>query len=194
MIYSRKLLISLLPNIAEVTDDEMITACGSIGTEIENIYKHPKLNNLVIGKLLSFEKHPNADKLNVCKVQINQAGTIHTIVCGASNLVAEKNVIVALEGAKLFDGRVIDYRELRGVRSEGMLCGYYELTPYNEGFVSSKDDEGIMLFDDGTIGDKNVAEFLGLNDTIYDISVPFANRNDLNGALSICQELSGYFG
>jgi phenylalanyl-tRNA synthetase beta chain len=191
MIYSRKLLTTFLPKLKTINDEQLIEACGSIATEIEKIYKHPKLNNLVIGKLLSFTKHPNADKLNVCKVDIGTK--IHTIVCGASNLVANKHVIVALEGCKLYDGRVIEYKELRGVKSEGMLCGYSELTPYADN-MSANDAAGIMLFTEGTIGDTNVQKFLGLDDIMYDISVPFANRHDLTGVLSFCQELASYFG
>lgn len=192
MFYSKKLLNRFLPDLQDYKDEEIVTACNSIGTEVETIIKHPKLNNLVIGRLLSFSKHPDADKLNVCKVDIG-GGKINTIVCGASNLVKEKNVIVALEGCRLNDGRVIEYKELRGIKSEGMLCAYEELTPYNSEFISKEDQEGIMLFNEGEVGDTNVSDFLGLNDTIYQIDVPFANRNDFNGVYALCQELAGYF-
>lgn len=192
MFYSKKLLLKFLPQLKNISNEQLITACGSIGTEIDKIIVHPKLNGLVIGKLISFEKHPNADKLNVCKVQIAD-DQYKTIVCGAKNLKINKNVIVALDGAELYVG-TIKNKEIRGVLSEGMLCGYSELTPYNSLFVSKEDSEGILLFDDGIIGDTNIDKFLGLDDEIYEISIPFANRNDLNGALAICQELSGYFG
>jgi phenylalanyl-tRNA synthetase beta chain len=192
MFYSRKLLNRFLPDLEVYTDEEIVTACNSIGTEVENIIKHPKLENLVVGRLISYTKHPDADKLNVCKVDIG-GGKINTIVCGARNLVKGKNVVVALEGCRLYDGRIIEYKELRGIKSEGMLCAYEELTPYNEAFISKEDAEGIMLFKEGEIGDSNVAKLLGLDDTIYQIDVPFANRNDFNGAYALCQELAGYF-
>jgi phenylalanyl-tRNA synthetase beta chain len=160
MLYSRRLLSRFLPKMNEIDDKQFIVACNSIGTEVASIIKHPKLNNLVIGELLSFEKHPDSDHLNICKVKIDQFGTINTIVCGAHNLQANKKVVVALAGAVLHDGREIVYKELRGIMSEGMLCAYRELTPYNQNFISKNDDDGIMLFDNGVVGDKNVAEFL----------------------------------
>jgi phenylalanyl-tRNA synthetase beta chain len=195
MIYSRKLLERFLPNLKQISDEKLSQAIGSTGNELplKDIHKHPIINNLVIGRILSFEKHPNSDHLNVCQVQIDKQGTTTTIVCGASNVKANKNVVVALKGATLHDGRVIEYKEVRGVMSNGMLCGYYELTPLNEKLCSPSDSEGIMLFDDGEIGDTNVQQFLGLDDTIYEIEVPFANRHDPNGVLSFCQDLAGYF-
>jgi phenylalanyl-tRNA synthetase beta chain len=195
MLYSRRLLETFLPKLSKISDEELSNAIGSTGNELplKDIHHHPILNNLVIGRILSFEKHQNSDHLNVCKVQIDQQGTINTIVCGANNVQANKNVVVALNGAILHDGRVIEYKDVRGVKSEGMLCGYYELTPLNNKLCSPKDSEGIMLFDDGKIGDTNVAKFLGLDDTIYEIEIPFANRNDPNGVLSLCQDLAGYF-
>jgi phenylalanyl-tRNA synthetase beta chain len=195
MIYSRKLLERFLPLLKDVNDEELSKAIGSTGNELplKDIFHHPRLNNVVIGRILSFEKHPNSDHLNVCQVQIDQAGKTHTIVCGASNVTKDKNVIVALEGAKLHDGRIIEYKEVRGIVSQGMLCGYYELTPLNSKNISLEDSLGILLFDDGVIGDTNVEEFLGFDDTIYEIEVPFANRNDINGVLNFCQDLAGYF-
>jgi phenylalanyl-tRNA synthetase beta chain len=192
MIYSRKLFEKFLPEIKNKSDHDLISACGQIGTEIEHIYKHPKLENFVIGEILSHEKHPNADKLNVCKVKIDKKGTINTIVCGASNVTDNKKVIVALANAQMVDGRVIEYKELRGVKSEGMLCAYAELTN-NTQFLSSSDEHKIILLDDAEIGDEEVGKYIGLNDTLYDISIPFANRNDFNGVLSLCQELAGFF-
>jgi phenylalanyl-tRNA synthetase beta chain len=195
MIYSRKLLEQFLPGLKNISDIELSNAVGSTGNElpVKDIFHHPKLNDLVIGRLISFQKHPNSDHLNVCKVQTDKNGTINTIVCGANNLVANKNVVVALNGAKLYDGRIIEYKELRGIKSEGMLCSYKELTPLNANVINKDDADGIMLFDDGIIGDTNVSEFLGLDDTIYEIEVPFANRNDINGVLSFCQDLSAFF-
>ncbi|GMO13513.1 MAG: phenylalanine--tRNA ligase subunit beta [Mycoplasmoidaceae bacterium] len=195
MIYSRKLLETFLPKLKDVSDEELSAAVGSTGNELplKDIFHHPKLNNLVIGRIISFEKHKNSDHLNVCKVQIDKKGTINTIVCGAPNVTANKNVVVALKGAKLHDGRVIEYKDVRGIVSQGMLCGYYELTPLNADYVSPSDADGIMLFDDGEIGDTKVAQFLGLDDTLYEIEVPFANRNDPNGALSFIQDLAGFF-
>jgi phenylalanyl-tRNA synthetase beta chain len=195
MIISRKLLEIILPKFKNITDQQFQDAIKSTGNELptKDIFIHPKLNNLVIGRLLSFEPMVGSDHLNLCKVMINKNKKINTIVCGAKNLIANKNVIIALEGAKLYDGRIIKYKELRGVISEGMICGYNELTPLNIEKQAKEDTVGVMLFDDGDVGDTNVAEFLGLDDTIYNIEVPYSNRHDIEGALAFCQDISAYF-
>jgi phenylalanyl-tRNA synthetase beta chain len=191
MLVSKYLIGKFLPKIHDINDQQFIDACSAIGVEVEGIHRHPKTNNLVIGEIIKVNQHPNATKLHVCEVKIDQTGKVNTIVCGANNVIANKKVIVALNGAKLHDGRVIEYKELRGILSQGMICAYSELTTYSE-FQSDEDAEGIILLEDGIIGDKEIEKYIGLNDVIYDLSIP-SNRNDLNGVLSLCQELSGFF-
>jgi phenylalanyl-tRNA synthetase beta chain len=190
MIISRHLITKLLPKFSSIDDVGFINACNSIGIEVEKILHHPKLDNCVIGEIISIENHPNADRLHVVQVKINN-DQINTIVCGAGNLQLNRKVIVALNNAKLHDGRVIVYKELRGILSQGMICAYGELTPHSQ-FMMSDDADGIMLLNDATVGDTDVAKYIGLDDTIYDLSTP-SNRNDLNGALFLCQELAGFF-
>jgi phenylalanyl-tRNA synthetase beta chain len=190
MIISRQLITKLLPNFVKVDDQNFINACSAIGIEVERIIKHPHIDNCVIGEIISIENHPNADRLHVVQVKISNEQT-NTIVCGASNLKLNKKVIVALNNAKLHDGRIIAYKELRGVLSQGMICAYGELTP-NTQCLATDDADGIILLETATIGDTNVAKYIGLDDTIFDLSTP-SNRNDLNGTLFLCQELAGFF-
>lgn len=191
MIVSKKAISYLIPKINEINDEQIIKAFNNSGCEVERIIKHNKVNNLVIGKILKIDKHPNADKLNVCTVLLDENNTQHTIVCGASNLVVGKYVIVALQGAQMVDGRVIQYKELRGVLSQGMICAYNELTNFVD-YLSQSDADGVILLDDAKLGDTDVLKYINLEDTIYDLSLP-SNRNDLNSIYSICQELNGYF-
>jgi phenylalanyl-tRNA synthetase beta chain len=191
MLVSKYLIGKFLPKIHEITDQQLIDACNAIGIEVERIHHHPKTNNLVIGEIIKIDRHPNANKLHVCEVRIDQTNKTNTIVCGADNVIPKRKVIVALSGAKLHDGRVIEYKELRGILSQGMICAYNELTPHHI-FQSDEDANGIILLNDGIVGDKDVEKYIGLNDTIYDLSIP-SNRNDLNGVLPLCQELSGFF-
>lgn len=191
MIVSKKAISYLIPKINEINDDLIIKAFNNSGCEVERIIKHNKVNNLVIGKILKIEKHPNADKLNVCTVLLDENNTQHTIVCGASNLVVGKYVIVALQDAKMVDGTVIQYKELRGVLSQGMICAYSELTNFTE-YLSPTESKNIILLDEAKLGDTDVLKYINLEDTIYDLSLP-SNRNDLNSVYSICQELNGYF-
>ncbi|GHU53500.1 hypothetical protein FACS189496_4900 [Bacilli bacterium] len=195
MIFSRKLLHTILPQLESVSDELFQKAVRSTGNELptKDIFKHPILNNLVIGRIVEFAPHPQSDHMNICKVVIDKQGTTKTIVCGAKNVTANKNVVVALQGCKLYDGRIIEDKMLRGVESQGMLCAYRELTPLNGNSISKDDADGIMLFDDGEIGDTNVTEFLGLDDTLYQIEIPYSNRHDIEGALAFCQDIAAYF-
>ncbi|GHU48899.1 hypothetical protein FACS1894218_6940 [Bacilli bacterium] len=190
MLVSKQLLSKFLPKIHGIDNKDIIDACSAIGIEVEQVLTHPVTNNLVIGQIVEVTNHPNADRLHVCKVKINDKD-INTIVCGANNVVAGKKVIVALQNAKLHDGRIIEYKELRSVLSQGMLCAYSELTTHFT-FQADEDKEGIILLDDALIGDKDIGKYIGLNDTMFELTLP-SNRNDLNGVLFLCQELSGYF-
>lgn len=188
MLFSKKLICEIIPSFAKVDKQTFIKAISDLGMELEQIINHPENENLVIGKILNVTKHPNANKLNVCKVQIDET-TTKTIVCGGLNVQPDKYAIVCLENAKLFDGTVIKYQELRGVMSEGMLCSYSELTPYSQ-FMPSAEQHHIVLFDKAIIGDKNWRKYLNFDDEIYDISIP-ANRNDLNNYFIFCKEIAG---
>ncbi len=192
MIVSKKALCKIIPELKNVSDEQIAKAFNNSGCEVERVIHHEQVNNLVIGKIIGLEKHPNANKLNVCQVQLDVNGTTHTIVCGATNLQVNKYVIVALQGAKMVDGRVIEYKELRGILSQGMICAYSELTSFVD-YLSPVEATNIILLDDAKIGDTDVFKYINLDDTIYDLSLP-SNRNDLNSIYSICQELSGYFG
>jgi phenylalanyl-tRNA synthetase beta chain len=190
MLVSKQLLSKFLPKIHATDNKDIVNACSAIGVEVEQILTHPITNNLVIGQIIEVTDHPNADKLHVCKVKINDKD-INTIVCGANNVATGKKVIVALQNAKLHDGRIIEYKELRSVSSQGMICAYSELTPHAS-FESDEDKDGIILLDDAVVGDKDVGKYIGLNDTLFELTLP-SNRNDLNGVLFLCQELSGFF-
>jgi phenylalanyl-tRNA synthetase beta chain len=198
MLFSRKIIEKILPQFTKKTDLQFIDAVASTGNELPNkdIFFHPKLNNLTVGKIISFEPIPNTH-LNYCTVQIDKKGKTKKIICGAPNVTKDKLVIVANENAVLHDGRIIANREIKGILSEGMLCGYNELTPLNSSFISKYDSEGILLIEEGEIeigsDSSKIADFLGLNDTIYDIEVPFSNRHDIEGLLCFLQDIAGFF-
>lgn len=188
MLFSKKLICEIIPDFINVDKQTFTKTINDLGMELEQTIIHPENENLVIGKILNVTKHPNANKLNVCKVQVD-ATTTKTIVCGGLNVQSDRYAIVCLENAKLFDGTVIKYQELRGVMSEGMLCGYSELTPYSQ-FTPSDEQHHIVLFDKATVGDKNWRKYLNFDDEIYDISIP-TNRNDLNNYFVFCKEIAG---
>ncbi|MEP7162543.1 MAG: phenylalanine--tRNA ligase subunit beta [Candidatus Moraniibacteriota bacterium] len=132
--------------------------------EVESVSAYPHgLADIVIGKVLKVVKHPSADRLKVTTLETVK-GEARTIVCGASNVAAGQKVAVVLPGGKLPDGTVIKEAELRGVKSEGMICSEREL-----GLGESH--AGIIVLDkDAPLG-KSFAKYVGLEDTILDVKI-----------------------
>ena len=104
---------------------ELLTMSGTEVKKVENIGE--RYGHIVIGQIIEFNQHPDADKLTVCKVNVGKAGDILNIVCGAKNFKKGDKVVVALEGAKTVQGITIRNSKLRGVMSEGMMCSEAEL-------------------------------------------------------------------
>lgn len=132
--------------------------------EVESVapYEHG-LSSVIIGKVLTVEKHPDADRLWVATVATGKKD-IRTIVCGAPNLTTGQKVAVALPGAHLPGGIEIKETELRGVKSSGMICSTKEL-----GLGS--DHTGILvLSEDAPIG-KDFVRYAGLEDTVLDVKI-----------------------
>jgi len=98
----------------------------------------------VVGHILTKEKHPNADKLSVCTVDVSSE-TVQ-IVCGATNVDAGQKVVVAKVGAVMPSGMIIRDAELRGVPSAGMICSAKEL-----GLVNAPEEKGILVLDDKAV-------------------------------------------
>ena len=94
--------------------------------EVESLYKLVDASNLVIGKVLTCEKHPDANKLSVTTVDVGQSEPLQ-IICGAPNIAAEQLVIVALVGAVLPGDFKIKKAKIRGIESKGMICSLEEL-------------------------------------------------------------------
>lgn len=139
---------------------EIITAHSFEVESVENIGKGMEM--VVIGEVLSVEKHPDADKLNVAKVNVGNEEL--QIVCGAPNLKTGQKVPVALVGAILPGNFKIKEAEIRGIKSCGMICAEDELG------LSDYHDEIIVLSPDAPIGEK-FADFMGLNDSVLEIDV-----------------------
>src|SRR3954468_9115516 len=122
--------------------DEISRAITFLGFEVEGVQNTgaPKLANVVVGEILTRAKHPNADKLSVCTVDVGPAGGVKTIVCGAANCDAGHRVFVALPGAVLPGDFQIKQSKIRGQPSSGMMCAADEL-----GLGS--DHAGLLLLD-----------------------------------------------
>lgn len=167
--------------------------------EVEG-YENPqeKLEGIVVGIILSVEAHPNADALRVCMVDAGQDHILQ-IVCGGSNLYPGEKVAVSVPGAMVrWHGEgepvLIQATELRGVLSEGMICGASELDL--EQLFPVADDHIIMdLADFSAKAGDNLSDVLGLSDYILEIdNKSMTNRPDLWGHYGMARELAAIYG
>ena len=163
---------------------EVVSGLVQLGHEVETV-ESVSNEKLIIGLVLSVESHPNADKLNIAKVDIGNE--VLQIVCGAPNLVVGKYVITAIKGCKL-EKITIEDTTIREVSSFGMLCSLGEIG-IEENYLTSSDIDGIYLFDKECTPGENALEALGLADHIIDVSLT-ANRGDCQSYVGIYRDLS----
>ena len=149
------------------------------------IYQEKQATNVVVGKIVKVEKHPNADRLRVTQIDIGSK-TIQVV----TNVPVEggETIAVALDGAHLADGHDIKKGELRGVVSEGMLCGLEEVG-VTEDDVQNQKTGDIIRFEEGTTLGQNALKALGYDDIILDVSVT-ANRPDCNSIYKMAKEVA----
>ncbi len=174
-------------DLSDKSTEEICETLNSIGLEVDSVEKLRIPEKVVVGRVLSCEKHPDADKLNVCQVDIGSETT--QIVCGAKNVAAGQTVAVATIGADLGNGFVIKKAKLRGVESNGMICGSNEI-----GLPET--NEGIMVLDE-SIGElelgRELASYPLLNDDIIDIELT-ANRGDCLSIRGVARDLAAAYG
>lgn len=151
------------------------------GLEVEDIQNKAKdFQNVVIGHILEKGKHPNADKLSLCQVEI-APGKVEQIVCGAQNHKQGDKVIVALAGAVLPGNFAIKKAKVRDVESNGMLCSYKELGLATE-------SEGIAILDPKAPVGQSFAEFGGYDDIVFELKVT-PNRADCLSHYGLAREI-----
>ncbi|MDE5086984.1 MAG: phenylalanine--tRNA ligase subunit beta, partial [Trichodesmium sp. St16_bin2-tuft] len=172
----------------EITPEELAETLTMAGFEVEEIEDRRTWSaGVVLGKILEANKHPNADKLKVCQVDIGKPDLLN-IVCGASNAKADIYVAVATIGTYL---PTIDLKikksKLRGVPSEGMICSLSELG-------LTKDSEGIHIFEleNPQLG-SDITPLLGLDDVILDLTTT-ANRADALSMIGVAREVAALTG
>ena len=174
--------VALDAPVAEIT-----RAITFLGFEVEHVGTTgaPRLDSVVVGEVLSRDKHPNADKLSVCRVDIGPAGGVRTIVCGAQNYKVGDRVPVALPGAVLPGDFKIRQSKIRGELSDGMLCSAREL--------GIGEDQGGLLILDGrpTLG-APITDVLPAGDTVFDIEIT-PNRPDCLSHIGLARELAAWF-
>ena len=163
------------------SDSELVDAFTQLGLECTSSKINSIDSNIVVGKVMKCIKHPNADKLKVCEVEIKD-DEILSIVCGAPNVKDNILVPVAKVGTK-FDDFEIKKTKIRGIVSNGMICSEKELG-------LSDNHEGIMILDSSFKKGYKLKEFLSLEeDTVFDFDIT-PNRGDCFSHLGIARELS----
>ncbi len=173
----------------DLTNEELHFLLTDIGLEVESIepYESVKggLKGLVVGHVLEKEKHADADKLSVCKVDVGNE--VLQIVCGAPNVAAGQKVIVALVGTKVFplEGEPFDIKKakIRGVESSGMICAEDEIGLGNS-------HAGIMVLDENTEVGMQASFLFGIeNDYIIEIGLT-PNRTDAFSHIGVARDLA----
>ena len=162
-------------------DAQQVADClTNAGLEVDAVSALSEpIDNLVIGKVLEVSKHPDADRLNLTKVDIGSE--VLEIVCGAANVRQDLMVATATVGAKLPNGLKIKKAKVRGIESNGMLCSAAEL-----GLEESSD--GLLeLASDAQIG-QSVTDYLRLDDTLIDIDLT-PNRGDCLSVQGVAREM-----
>lgn len=167
-------------NYTEISDK-----LTNLGIEVESITDYSKvLDKIIVGKILVADKHPNADKLHLCKVDIGQKEPLN-IVCGAQNARAGIYVAVALEGAIIpRDNAVLKKGNIRGIESQGMMCSYDELSIEN-----SDNIDGIIELSETSIIGQPAYNALDLDEVVFDVSIT-PNRADCFSVRGIARDLA----
>ncbi len=164
----------------EISTEELVAQLTMAGLEVDAVESAAnQFNGVVVGEVLSVEKHPDADKLNICQVS-NGKETLQ-VVCGAPNVASGQKVPFALVGAALAEDFKIKKAKLRGVESNGMLCSAEELG------LAEKSDGILELPTNATVG-QDVREYLKLDDSLIDVDLT-PNRGDCLSVQGIAREV-----
>lgn len=162
------------------------------GSKVEKFeYEGAKINKVVVGKVLEIEKHPNADKLVVCKIDVGSDEPIQ-IVTGAKNLKPNDIIPVALDGSTLTDGTKIKKGKLRGVVSNGMLCSIAELGLTLNDFPYADENGIFVLKEENYKLGQDIREVIGFNDLKVEFEIT-PNRPDCLSIIGLAREAAATF-
>ncbi len=170
----------------KLTSEELSHLLTMAGLEVEDLSPvAPAFNQVVVAQVLDVVKHPDADRLNVCQVDVGN-GTPQQIVCGAPNVAAGLKVPCALPGAELPGDFKIKIAKVRGVESSGMLCSAKELG------IAEEASGLLILPTDAPVG-RSIRQYLELDDNVFEIKLT-PNRADCLSLLGIAREVGAITG
>ncbi len=172
-------------DLDDISVEEIVDKLTISGSEVDEVIdRQSEFKNIVVGKVEEVKKHPDADKLSICKVFDGE--NILNIVCGASNVEAGQTVALAKVGAIIPNGKFeIKAAKIRGEKSNGMICAEDELS-------LSDDHAGIMVLDGALSAGMPIAKALKMDDVILDVAIT-PNRSDALCHIGIARDLSAIF-
>lgn len=171
--------------------EEVAEKLTNAGLEVEElIHQNKHLQHVRVGRITKIERHPDADRLQICQVDL---GDEHVqIITTATNVFEGAVVPVSLPGADLANGIKIQKSKLRGVDSDGMFCSGEELG-IDDSVIEGASINGILIFPDNFKIGQAVEEALGLNDVIFDVNIT-PNRPDCMSVIGIAREVCAIYG
>jgi len=173
-----------------MSPEEYAAGMTMSGSKVESIQKMgEEIQNVVVAKILSIEKHPDADSLQICQVDFGNEQT--QIVTGATNIKVGDYVPVAKHGSKLPGGITIKKTKLRGVESNGMMCSIGELGLTKEDYPHAAED-GIFILEGQPPLGTDIKEVLGLNENVIEFEIT-SNRPDCFSVIGLARESAATF-
>uniref|UniRef100_UPI0009E8AB36 phenylalanine--tRNA ligase subunit beta n=1 Tax=Sporosarcina koreensis TaxID=334735 RepID=UPI0009E8AB36 len=173
-------------NINGIDPTDLAERITRAGIEVDSIINLTQgMTNVVVGHVKECVKHPEADKLNICQVDVGEETT--QIICGAPNVAQGQKVIVARPGAVLPGGMKIKKAKLRGEESNGMICSLQELGIEGK-LVPKAYAEGIYVLPQDAVPGENALPLLGLDDTVLEFDLT-PNRSDALSMLGVAYEV-----
>lgn len=172
-------------DLSNISTDEIVSNLTMSGLEVEDVVDQNKIyQKFIVGLVKETEKHPNADKLSVCKVFDGENEL--QVICGAPNVKSGQKVVFAPIGTLIPNGDFeIKKAKIRGIESHGMICAEDEL-------LLSDDHSGIMVLDEENIVGEKISEALNLNDVIFEIAIT-PNRPDALSHIGVARDLAAIF-
>ncbi|HMN47750.1 MAG TPA: phenylalanine--tRNA ligase subunit beta [Ignavibacteriaceae bacterium] len=172
-------------DLTGISTEDIVSHLTMSGLEVEDVIDQNKIyQNFVVGLVQEKQKHPNADKLSICKVFDGK--TQLQVICGASNVDAGQKVVFAPIGTLIPNGEFeIKKAKIRGVESYGMICAEDEL-------LLSDDHSGIMVLDDKLEAGEKITDALNLNDVLFEIAIT-PNRPDALSHIGVARDLAAIF-
>lgn len=178
-------------DVKDISASEYAAAMTMSGSKVEGVEnKGDEIEKVVVGKALSIVKHPNADSLVICKIDVGGEEPLQ-IVTGAKNVTEGAYVPVALHGSKLPGGISIKKGKLRGEVSEGMLCSFNELGLSQEDVPYAAEDGILILQGEPAVG-TDIKEIFNLNEDVVEFEIT-SNRPDCFSVIGLARETAATF-